>query len=288
MRKKSAKVRLEDLPENRKWNRRVVLAIIDETGEIKTDDAVTEEVTCDIRVCATSTVAVNTISPPSHNTYPSVLCFSRRFCPGAATQIRIWRVNRCLSLTLTWLGSQACCTGCRVHGVAPNVVGKLPGAYHRYHGPGVNTDAGFEKRQTLTLAFRFHVLQEILDFERGFHHIRRTGIHVGKPAGADVGVTHRFYFFDAVFADDVVEVGKTKIEFFHEHFRAEPLRDVGKADKIGKHDGRLIVFACCNFVAGFEFLSDSRWQNVEQQVVAAFSFVFDQYVFSANSLAARF
>ena len=33
--------KMEDLPENRKWNRRVVLAIIDEQGEVKTDDAVT-------------------------------------------------------------------------------------------------------------------------------------------------------------------------------------------------------------------------------------------------------
>lgn len=33
--------KMEDLPENRKWNRRVVLAIIDDAGEIKTDDAVT-------------------------------------------------------------------------------------------------------------------------------------------------------------------------------------------------------------------------------------------------------
>lgn len=31
----------EDLPENRKWNRRVVLAIIDDAGEVKTDDAIT-------------------------------------------------------------------------------------------------------------------------------------------------------------------------------------------------------------------------------------------------------
>ncbi len=30
-----------DLPENRKWNRRVVLAIIDDQGEVKTDDAIT-------------------------------------------------------------------------------------------------------------------------------------------------------------------------------------------------------------------------------------------------------
>jgi len=30
----------EDLPENRKWNRRVVLALIDDQGEVKTDDAV--------------------------------------------------------------------------------------------------------------------------------------------------------------------------------------------------------------------------------------------------------
>ena len=30
----------EDLPENRKWNRRVVLALIDDAGEIKTDDSV--------------------------------------------------------------------------------------------------------------------------------------------------------------------------------------------------------------------------------------------------------
>lgn len=33
--------KLEDLPDNRKWNRRVVLAIIDDAGEIKTDEAVT-------------------------------------------------------------------------------------------------------------------------------------------------------------------------------------------------------------------------------------------------------
>ena len=33
--------KMEDLPENRKWNRRVVLAIIDDAGEIKTDEAVT-------------------------------------------------------------------------------------------------------------------------------------------------------------------------------------------------------------------------------------------------------
>jgi outer membrane protein OmpA-like peptidoglycan-associated protein len=30
----------KDLPENRKWNRRVVLALIDEQGEVKTDEAV--------------------------------------------------------------------------------------------------------------------------------------------------------------------------------------------------------------------------------------------------------
>lgn len=30
----------DDIPENRKWNRRVVLAIIDDEGEVKTDDAV--------------------------------------------------------------------------------------------------------------------------------------------------------------------------------------------------------------------------------------------------------
>lgn len=34
--------KMEDLPDNRKWNRRVVLAIIDEQGEVKTDDAITK------------------------------------------------------------------------------------------------------------------------------------------------------------------------------------------------------------------------------------------------------
>lgn len=34
--------KMEDLPENRKWNRRVVLAIIDDAGEVKTDDSVTK------------------------------------------------------------------------------------------------------------------------------------------------------------------------------------------------------------------------------------------------------
>jgi OOP family OmpA-OmpF porin len=34
--------KMEDLPENRKWNRRVVLAIIDDQGEVKTDDAITK------------------------------------------------------------------------------------------------------------------------------------------------------------------------------------------------------------------------------------------------------
>jgi len=33
--------KMEDLPDNRKWNRRVVLAIIDDAGEVKTDEAVT-------------------------------------------------------------------------------------------------------------------------------------------------------------------------------------------------------------------------------------------------------
>jgi outer membrane protein OmpA-like peptidoglycan-associated protein len=34
--------KMEDLPDNRKWNRRVVLAIIDDQGEVKTDDAITK------------------------------------------------------------------------------------------------------------------------------------------------------------------------------------------------------------------------------------------------------
>ncbi len=107
----------------------------------------------------------------------------------------------------------------------------------------MNAHAGLEERHAAVQAFRFEPQQEILDFEGSTNNIRRAGIHVRQTAGAQVGIADGFDLFDAVLADDAVEIGKAVIEFFDEHFRAELFGHLGEARKIDEHDRSLVVFA---------------------------------------------
>ena len=155
-----------------------------------------------------------------------------------------------------------------VHGVAPQVVGKLLGADDAGDDrPGVDADPHVERRGEGCREARQLRLHRERETRNGGGVI--SARH-GQAAHDHVGVADHFNFFEAVLVAEMVEGGEDFIQPAHEFGGGDGCREVREADEIAEQHGDLGKTVGDDFFAALQPLGDGLGQDVQQEPFGKF------------------